>query len=416
MASLNLLGTMTRIETPFISVKIGNYTFGVYDKFEQKNNNNNSSYTLYNVKYPNYIQSLNVKKINGQVNKYTIIIKYAITSSKDPNFFEKVFSSVSSTRSITFSYGDMSMPTYIYKEEEAMITDIKSQFDFNDSAITYTVTAISSGIISTATIDNWDPLINRRPSDRIKEMLRNNEGGILEVFYGMKDISEFELNRLIPGEDSPITLDAQTNMSTLDYLKLLVNSMTPQSSLVIRDDSTVYTNKGIYYNYGGPYFEIKPFKLLDDAETYSIDIGYPSNNIVTSFIVDDNQTYSILYDYSESIDTTEYVKRINDDGEVELVYSPSITSNNENNITHENDSVWWSKVTGFPISAQLTLKGLLRPAMLMTHIRVNVLFYGRKHVSSGLYIITQQIDNIDGNGFRTTLSLTRVGEDPDSYL
>ena len=68
-----------------------------------------------------------------------------------------------------------------------------------------------------------------------------------------------------------------------------------------------------------------------------------------------------------------------------------------------------TKVTQYPISATLTIQGLLRPAQLMTYLRLNVIFPGgHKHISSGLYIITQQQDNIDGNGYRTTLSLTRI--------
>ena len=49
----------------------------------------------------------------------------------------------------------------------------------------------------------------------------------------------------------------------------------------------------------------------------------------------------------------------------------------------------------------------------MTHIRLNVYFYGRKHISSGLYIVTKQVDNISTSGFRTTLSLLRVGKAND---
>jgi len=50
---------------------------------------------------------------------------------------------------------------------------------------------------------------------------------------------------------------------------------------------------------------------------------------------------------------------------------------------------WWTRMTEFPISATLTIKGLVRAAMLMTYLRVNTYFYGKKHVSSGLYVITK---------------------------
>ena len=72
-------------------------------------------------------------------------------------------------------------------------------------------------------------------------------------------------------------------------------------------------------------------------------------------------------------------------------------------------------MTEFPISATLIIKGLVRSAMLMSYIRVNSFFYGRKHVSSGLYIVTKQQDKIDGSGYRTVLSLTRIAG-ADEYI
>lgn len=47
----------------------------------------------------------------------------------------------------------------------------------------------------------------------------------------------------------------------------------------------------------------------------------------------------------------------------------------------------------------------------MTYVKLNVWFYGRKHISSGYYIITSQTDNIDTSGYFTTLGITRVAGD-----
>lgn len=71
-------------------------------------------------------------------------------------------------------------------------------------------------------------------------------------------------------------------------------------------------------------------------------------------------------------------------------------------------------MTRFPITATLTIKGLLRSAMLMNYVRINTYFYGQKHISSGLYVITKQEDRIDSAGYRTTLSLTRIAGDDDA--
>ena len=61
------------------------------------------------------------------------------------------------------------------------------------------------------------------------------------------------------------------------------------------------------------------------------------------------------------------------------------------------------------------IKGLVKPAILMSYVKLNVLFYGRKHIASGLYVITKQEDKLDGNGYRTILNLLRVGEDTNAF-
>lgn len=47
----------------------------------------------------------------------------------------------------------------------------------------------------------------------------------------------------------------------------------------------------------------------------------------------------------------------------------------------------------------------------MSNLRVNALFYGQKHSSSGLYVITKQVDTINASGYSTTLDLLRIGAD-----
>lgn len=66
-------------------------------------------------------------------------------------------------------------------------------------------------------------------------------------------------------------------------------------------------------------------------------------------------------------------------------------------------------MTQYPINCSVTLKGLLRPAILLTYVKLNVYFYGKKHVASGLYIVTRESDYIDESGSKTTLKLTRIG-------
>ena len=98
-------------------------------------------------------------------------------------------------------------------------------------------------------------------------------------------------------------------------------------------------------------------------------------------------------------------------GELEEVYNPQLTNGHYD--IEESDKTWWTKVTEFPIEADITIQGLLRPAILMEYVKVNVWFYGRKHLSSGYYLITGETDEINQNGYHTTLSLIRVAADEE---
>jgi hypothetical protein len=92
------------------------------------------------------------------------------------------------------------------------------------------------------------------------------------------------------------------------------------------------------------------------------------------------------------------------------VYAPTLPSKNDDFEATASQRTWWTKITQFPINATITVQGLLRPARLLTYVRLNVIFPGGgRHISSGLYIITKQTDVLDQNGYKTTLNMTRVG-------
>ena len=87
-------------------------------------------------------------------------------------------------------------------------------------------------------------------------------------------------------------------------------------------------------------------------------------------------------------------------------------SSKTNSVT-ESQKTWWSNVTQFPVEATVTIKGLIRPAILMSYVKINSYFYGYKHISSGLYIITKQVDKVNSAGYTTTLSLLRIAQDSE---
>jgi len=420
MSDLNreksLLSSQARIQVPWVKVTIGDYTFGIFDeKTKEWGKNTAGFYEPFSIKYPQYIKSLEVMKINGQVNKYTLQIDYPVTQFDDPNFFEKVFSSVSRSRKIVFTYGDAETPAYIYKNEEAIITKVGQTFNLQGSTISYTVNAVSSAALTTdGSITKPSPGKKVKPSDEIKKLFKTNKS-LQNTFTGMK-VSD--LDALIAGDDMPVEIDSKQNISAIDYINYLAGCMIPSGSsnglskdiyiMTIYDDSI--TNADKLKSKKGPYFKVtKVSTTMEHGDAYEIDVGINTATIVRSFQIEHNENYSIYYEYQNLAHPENYVRRINSDGQWEDVFAPTSMMRPNSFSTGASDKVWWTKATQFPINATIQVQGLLRPATLMQYVRLNVIFPGgNKHLSSGLYIVTRQVDNIGPAGYATTLSLTRI--------
>lgn len=404
MAGRSLLAAENYVQVPLIHVKIGDYIFGKYDE------NNRID------KYPNYVQSLEVTKINGTVNKYNLQLIYPITYGSDPNFMEKVFSKISKTRRIEFTYGDAAMSNFLYRNEVAIVTGVKSNFNLDGNvSITYTVSAVSQGALGLSGGYTF-PGTHDKPSNVIRKLLKSMNYGLKELFPGMKNNTIVEEKGLIPSDDLAVNLDTKTNISVLSYLDYLVSMMSP-------DVSETGTKKVFYVlsfvddtsgEIDGSYFKInKVDAAISHPEAYEVTVGFPGNNYVFNLNVDNDENFSLLYDYQGDLNPAVYVSRINADGDYEDVYAPTVSSANEEHVTTEEERSWWAKVTQYPIKASIVVKGLLRPALLMSYVRLNIVLYGEKHINSGLYIITKQVDNISGDGYKTTLNMTRIAADEE---
>ena len=423
----NLLSYPSLVEAPYINVKIGDYVFGKYN--EQRTQN------IIKVTYPNFITSMSVVKINGQVNMYTINMLYQIQAGDDPNFIDKILSSVGYGK-IKISYGDYASPSFVYKEEEAIIIKVSQKVNFSTSSINYVISCTSSALQLLATNYSYQYYPKEKPSNIIKQMLRNASYYKLnEVFPGLtgKNLDK-NFSKFIATDDLAVEIPAKSYMDPVSYINYLVSYMVPEVDSVsatqrsatyfmtIHDDS--YAD---YSDVGGTYFKItkvfSTYTSIPTANTYTVDVGYPGGdnpgeNLVMDFSVTDDNSWSLLYNYSQNdlgASQQNYTYSINNQGQMVQNYSPNITLNAIQGKTTASMKSWWTKMTEFPISATIVIKGLVRSAMLMSYLRVNAYFYGQKHISSGLYIITKQEDKIDGQGYRTTLSLTRIAG-ADEYI
>lgn len=403
----NLVSIPTLVESPFIIVHIGNFSFGSYtaEKFGKG----------IKVSYPNFVEGMEVTKVNGTVNTYVLRLTYQVSINDDPNFIDKVISSAANDRRLILEYGDWNSPSYIYKQEKCIITSVTSSLNMNNSCIKYTIKCTSDAVGLASKGFNF-PAREDKPSDVLKEMLRSPKYGLREVFAGMSSAS---IDALIASNDRKVSLLPQTNVTPLEYMRYLVDSMQNHA----RDKNSVVGNTGyvmtihddLSSNYSGSYFKVVEVgantKTLSMGTTYEIDVNFPSDNFVTQFSLNNDQSWSILYEFADKLEQENYVYNYDDAGNLVSTYAPSL-ARSPNGALSVAKSNWWTRVTQFPIQATLTIKGLTRPSILMSYVKVNVWFAGgKKHNSSGLYVITKQIDTLDASGYKTTLTLLRVGGD-----
>lgn len=418
-----LLSYPSLVESPFVIAKIGGYTFGTYGTKRILTEDGTHSVS---VQYPDYIQSLQVEKVNGSVNTYTLNLVYQIAAGADPNLVDKILSTAGYGSTVVLTYGDFASPAFIYKEEQAILTKVVSSINFNSSQISYTITAVSNSFNLWGTAFQFTSQNFKRgkPSDIIKSLFRNKSYKLQEIFYGMK---ESDLDSLIAGDDLVVDLEAQQSMDVLTYINYLVTcmcSVTNDPSSVIRDSTyALVIHDDVYEseNYTGPYFTVDKIptstKTMSAMNVYTVDVGYPSNTMVMDFQIHNDDSWALLYKYGvqDDFDTNNFIYKLDNNGNMVSQFSPGLTTSTKRYITTENQKTWWTSMTQHPITATLVVKGLIRPALLMSYVKINSFFYGQRHVSSGLYIITKQVDTIRGEGYRTTLSLTRISGD-DAYI
>lgn len=404
----NLVSIPTLVQSPFIIANIGGVTFGTFS----------GNYRT-NATYPNYMESMSVTKVNGTVNTYTLNFHYQVATGQDPNLLDKIFSRATKDRRIILQYGDWMAPNYIYKEEQCIITNVTTRLNMSSSSLDYTLQCTSDAIGLNSTQFNF-PARNAKPSDVILQLLSNSKYGLKDVFTGMRNKNVVLSKNLIASNDKKVQLVAQNNTTILNYLNYLVGCMvdnkTPKENRLSTSKYFLTINDDYNNDLGGTYFKVSEVSanaaVYNATDTYELDVNYPGDNFVTEFSLNNDQSWAILYEYAGDVKQEEYTYNIRDDGTIETLSSPSLLTSSLTNAKSAYKTQWWSYMTEFPITATLTLKGLTRPSMLMTYVKLNVWFAGgQKHISSGTYIITKQTDSITSAGYTTTLTLLRVGGD-----
>lgn len=386
------------VEAPFVEVTIGGRVIGTYGHRTDK--------------YPNYINKLDIVKTNGQINEYNIELVHQIRVGDDPALIDKLISKEQFNK-ITISYGD-SYSGNVFKDVEAIITNVSSNRDYASASITYTINATSAGDYITCHTMNF-PARTDKPSNIIRQLLYNSEisNELITAFPAMASRNFVDSKGWIPNNDAVVSFNPIKNADPVTYINYLVASMSNASDKGKLIKSSSYF---IFYTddkNNGAGFRIQEIKSEQASNKYNgvyeVTIGYPDGNNIFSFDVNNDRSWALMYDHALENTLDEYSYTIEDNGDIKKYYFPTLESTSTPLTEYQKN--WWTYMTTFPISATLTMRGLFRPIMLTNYVKINVVFYGQKHITSGLYAIVEQRDSLSGNGFRTTFSLIRVGDE-----
>lgn len=386
----SLLSFPTWVQAPTLIVSFNGITIGGYGNSGDK--------------YPNYIESLEVNKVNGKINLYTINIIHQIRFGEDPNTIDKLLSSTGYLNKIKIKYGDSSVGMY-YHEVEAVIREVTYSENPESSTINYTINALSSIGVADSAYSNYSSVVDK-PSNVIRNLLYDNPNTsptLLSSFPGMRDRQLVESLGLIPTSDSEVTIGGMQNVTINTYLTHVISCMHNELS-------TYYLNYIDDNTLGGSYFKITEIskQAVNDnslANSYYVNIGYPSANNVLSFNVDEDVYFPMISEYHGGIKTYDY----------DVDNAGNIVQREVNNLVEDNfgntglaENNWWNFVTNYPIKASLTIQGLVNPIILMSDIYIDANYYGWTDYTSGIYKVTGQVDKISKSGCTSTLKLLKV--------
>lgn len=391
---VSLPSTISYVEAPYGKITLGGVSIGTYQGGS----------------FPNYINSITTRRTNGTLNEYTINLTHQIAAGDNPNYIDNLISA-NGYNKIGIEFGDAASGVK-FIDTNPLLINAKSNFDFFNNSINYTLNATSSSVMSIVNKRNYSA-VTSKPSTIINKMLYET-GELLQYFPGMANSTFVNSNNLIPTNDKEVSIDAIENTTPLNYLNILTSSMVSETSKAI-NDSVYYLSTDDNSPNSEAYFKIKQIKTNLSASAfpflYEVDINYPNeDSLVYNFSIDTNYAWPLAYKYAGGIPTYNY--GIDSKGKITSNTSTSnLKSTANTNMVNTMDSNWWTNVTEFPITATLEVKGVTSQILLLNYIKVNSFYFGNKRNSSGVYIIIGQEDSLSGNGFRTKFDLLRVAGD-----
>jgi hypothetical protein len=162
---------------------------------------------------------------------------------------------------------------------------------------------------------------------------------------------------------------------------------------------------------GGAYLKLVRTDEPTSPDEWTVDVGYPGTTDVFDFRLTERGMYSILYKYEQQLDwlgANVTMRELNEKGQIVNLARHPLAIDPHLKKTTDVAANWWSQMVNYPISAILTIRGLIRPSILTTAVNINHWFYGQKFSTSGRYRIISDTVRLSGSGFFEDIGCLRV--------
>ena len=97
----------------------------------------------------------------------------------------------------------MASPSFIYKNESALITKVTTNIDFNSSSVTYQISCTSNSVTIKSNKFNFVQR-TEKVSNLIRSMLSTDKYKFNTAFPGMKKALALSKEQLIPSDDQEV--------------------------------------------------------------------------------------------------------------------------------------------------------------------------------------------------------------------
>lgn len=359
----------------------------------------------------------------GSANQFSISIAYVPKPNQDPNLIDKALDGVTAKHlPCRLRYGYSGIKGYNLISQEYECEVLGYTVSLRDSIIYYNITGVSYAMTLREKRYNFPAIPNLNPISFIKVLFNGISASsfvssMIKPVFDLKVSGDFYGDYKIEIADNassyaePMEFNAVQDVTVFQYLDTLLlniqdtddpNAIYWYSLSDVRGKKTITIHRTTVQVTSSQYNDFKTLFVFDWGGNHQ---NNKTNNLVKAFETEFKGELNIATS-DEIIETRYGIDSSGNDVQIEgleeLVVGDYMKQ--DNTVTTRT----WAKSLDWAYNASMELEGIPADIPIGAVIEVNPMFYGQKHHTAGLYMITGAKCNITSGGFSTNLNLFKI--------